>query len=106
MEKFNSEKLSIAVLGYVDAQVGTWDPDIVDIGIPGSEEAVIYATQDLVTRGHRVVVYMNPPVGSRWSSSGSNPRWVPESDFYLSDQHNPDKYDVVLAWRRYDFDVA
>ena len=96
--------LHIAVLGYSSQLVAPWDPFSCDSGLPGSEECVVYATQELARQGHTVTVYMNPPVNSLWSASLINPRWIHVSQW--SNPNNTRRYDLVLMWRRYDMYVG
>ncbi len=53
-----------------------WDPDSIESGITGSEEAVIYASQKLAKRGYRVLVYNTPPQKSIHSKAEANPRFL------------------------------
>jgi glycosyltransferase involved in cell wall biosynthesis len=94
----------IAILGYKSDLIGTWDPDIIGKGLPGSEEAVIYASEELVRRGHTVVIYINPDKDSLWRSPFSSPQWLPE-DLWTDTNHQA-KYDLVLMWRRFDVDTG
>lgn len=96
--------LRIAILGYKSTLVGKWDPDTTSKGLPGSEECVVYASEELVRRGHQVAIYMNPPEDSAWQSPDSNPQWFSVDRW--SDYSNKAKYDVVLMWRRYDVAVG
>lgn len=96
--------LSIAILGYKVPLMGQWDPFDTATGLPGSEECAVYASQELAHRGHRVVVYLDPPDKSIWRSKFSNPQWLPE-DFYYSPD-NKAHYDLVLMWRRGDVDTG
>jgi len=96
--------LKIAILGYKSEPMGKWDPFDTEKGLPGSEECAVYASQELVHQGHTVTLYMNPPDNSIWKSPFSNPRWLPENLFNVSE--NKDYYDLVLMWRRYDCDVG
>ena len=95
--------LKIAIIGYASALVAPWDPCSCEKGLPGSEECVVYGSQELANRGHIVTIYMNPPEQSIWSSSLSNPRWLHVSK--LSND-NTVQYDLVLMWRRFDVDLG
>ncbi len=96
--------LRIAILGYKSQLVGFWDPSTTSRGLPGSEECVVYASEELSRRGHRVVIYMNPPENSVWRAPDSNPQWVPLEKW--SAFSNKETYDVVLMWRRFDVSVG
>jgi glycosyltransferase involved in cell wall biosynthesis len=73
--------------------VGTWDPDRVASGIAGSEEAVIYMSQQLAKLGYQVTVYCPCPNNSRHSRADANPRFV---DFAADDDR---AFDIAIAWR-------
>lgn len=99
-----SSSLKIAILGYKVPLMGKWDPFDTVKGLPGSEECAVYASEELARRGHSVTVYLNPPDDSIWKSPFSNPRWLPEDMFHVSE--NKDYYDLVLMWRRFDVDTG
>lgn len=69
-----------------------WDPDSIHRGISGSEEAVIYASQELAKLGHRVFVFNEPPQGSVHSFPEANPRFIN----YLPNQIH---FDVIIVCR-------
>lgn len=97
--------LNIAIVGYKNQQVGTWDPSSCDSGLPGSEECVVYASAELASRGHKVTVYMDPPAQSIWRSPFSLAgRWLNVEHF--DSINNKEYYDLVLLWRRYDVQSA
>ena len=96
--------LKIAILGYKVPLMEKWDPFDTIKGLPGSEECAVYASEELVRRGHHVTVYMNPPDESIWKSPFSNPRWLPEDLFHVSE--NKDYYDLILMWRRFDVNTG
>ena len=83
------KSLKIAICGYKSDQVGCWDPDDCLKGLPGSEEAVVYASQSLEKLGHSVTVMMNPPKNTKYKN------WV-------SVDVEPKGFDMVILWRRYD----
>lgn len=92
--------LNIAILGYSSDLVGFWDPSTTINGLPGSEECVVYASEELVSRGHKVTIYMNPPPNSLFSKESCNPKWLPVNTWVNT--NNKDTYDLVLMWRRFD----
>lgn len=97
-------RLRIAILGYVSDTVGPWDPSTIDTGLPGSEEAVVYVSQELAERGHAVAVYMHPPAQSLWTLPESNPHWY-SADYY-QDKRNRQQYDLVLVWRQNNVQIG
>jgi glycosyltransferase involved in cell wall biosynthesis len=90
--------LNIAIVGYKNALVGVWDPDDVNKGLPGSEEAVVYGSQELINRGYKVHVYMNPPKNSKYKN------WYNVD--YWNHPENKNKYDLVFMWRIYDVNMG
>lgn len=88
----------IAVLGYRVPFIPNWDPDSVKTGLPGSEECAVYASQELINRGHIVDVYMSPPEDTKYSN------WFPIEYWMSSD--NDRKYDFVLMWRNLEVALA
>ncbi len=72
-----------------------WDPDTIKSGISGSEEAVIYISQQLAELGFRVLVFGNPPIHSQYTNPDANPCFLScETPITLS---NP--LDIAIAWR-------
>ncbi len=69
-----------------------WDPDSIHKGISGSEEAVIYASQELAKLGYKVYVFNEPPPGSRHSLPSANPRFIQ----YSSEQTC---FDIIIVCR-------
>lgn len=70
-----------------------WDPDSVNSGVTGSEEAVIYMSKSLANLGYEVTVLGYPPKGSNYSIEEANPRFVPLSFM-------PKKpFDIAISWR-------
>ncbi len=90
--------LKIAILCYKSDQVGTWDPDTVNTGLPGSEEAVVYASEALAKLSHTVHVFANPDILSSWKDDKSNPRWFDVEDIKRVGVY----YNIVVLWRQYD----
>ncbi len=87
-----SEGKTIAIFTVPVKGVKPWDPDSIEKGIPGSEEAVIYMSKSLVKLGYRVIVLGNPPAGSIHSKPNANPRFIPC-------QTNIDPTDIAISWR-------
>lgn len=73
-----------------------WDPSSVKTGITGSEEAVIYMSEELAKLGYQVVVIGSPPENSPYSAPEANPRYVPFD--YKPEQ----KFDIAISWRMPD----
>ena len=73
----------------------TWDPDSIKSGITGSEEAVIYISEQLVDLGYKVTVYGKPPLNSRYSQKEANPRYLNVSTF----DPKKESYDIAISWR-------
>lgn len=70
-----------------------WDPDKIQTGITGSEEAVIYMSQELAKLGYRVVVFAVIPPDSPHFSPEANPRFVP------LDYNDGTYFDIGISWR-------
>lgn len=70
-----------------------WDPDRVKSGICGSEESVIYMSEQLAKLNYKVVVFGNPPVNSPHSVPEANPRYLKETI------HDENGFDIAIAWR-------
>lgn len=110
-EKEKKRLLNIAVLGYSNDTVGYWDPSSIHNGLPGSEEAVVYACDILARKGHNVTIFMNPEPTSPWSLPSSNPRYIriglEANENILNEVFgtgtSKKKWDMVLLWRRPDF---
>lgn len=83
------QKLKIAILAFKSRLLPPWDYRSVETGLSGSEEAVVYVSQELERRGHSVTVFANPPEGSRW---------LPESAW----EEDTEPFDLALLWRRTD----
>ncbi len=69
----------------------TWDPSSLQRGISGSEEAVIYMSEELAKLGYRVTVLGNP---STDSPPTANPRYID------IDHDDSAKYDIAISWRK------
>lgn len=70
-----------------------WDPDSINSGITGSEEAVIYMSQKLALLGYKVTVFGDPPLNSPHSLPTANPLFIP-ANFAEGAQ-----FDIAIAWR-------
>lgn len=87
---------SIAIVTYKNERSKPWDPESINSGVTGSEESVIYMSQELAKLGYRVVVLGNPPKGSKHSNLDANPRFV---DLELAEKR---EYDIAISWRMPD----
>lgn len=70
----------MASIAFFTAKVpglDAWDVHGIEKGIAGSEEAVIYLSQELASRGRQVIVFGNPPKRSQHSLPEANPRFLP-----------------------------
>ncbi len=68
-----------------------WDASSLQRGISGSEEAVIYMSEELAKLGYRVTVLGNPSINS---SPTANPRYID------IDKDDGSKYDIAVSWRK------
>ena len=84
---------SIAIFGFKSPYLNTWGPEDVKSGVPGSEEAIIYMSEQLALLGYKVVVFANPHKGSSYSLPDANPRFV-DADF-----NDGKKFDIGIIWR-------
>lgn len=84
---------TIVIATYKVHGATAWDPDSIKSGITGSEEAVIYMSQQLAKLGYDVTVLGDPPKNSPHSDPSANPRYV---NF---NYRNGKKYDIAIAWR-------
>ncbi|MBS0626853.1 MAG: glycosyltransferase family 1 protein, partial [Verrucomicrobia bacterium] len=73
----------------------TWDPDSIKSGITGSEEAVIYMSEQLADLGYKVTVFGKPPLNSSYSEQGQNPRYLDVKTF----DNAKAVYDIAISWR-------
>lgn len=82
---------TVAIFTYVTPLMQPWDP--ASIGLPGSEEAVVYLSQKLAELGYQVVVFGSAPQNSPYAHDNANPR-------YLSAlPQKGEKFDVAISWR-------
>lgn len=85
---------TIGIICYEDQRQPPWDKDSVRSGITGSEESVIYISEELAKLGYQVTIYAHPPKDSPYSKENVNPR-------YLSAASNEVKpVDVAIIWRQ------
>lgn len=98
------EKKYIAILGGGKSLLGSWDANDVKGGIPGSEECVIYLSNELAKRGYVVHNYMNPYQDSLYRLPMANPRYL-DSTYYVATK-NKYIYDVVILWRMYSYPLG
>lgn len=91
---------SIAILA--SAALTAWDPESVQTGIGGSEEAIIYATECLVKKGYTVTIFAQPPTNSPWMEETKNPRYRLIQSFLEPNL----TFDIVICWRRSDYLLA
>jgi|694.fasta_scaffold54754_5 glycosyltransferase involved in cell wall biosynthesis len=92
IELHGTQKKSIGIFLYQVEGSKPWDPDSIQSGIHGSEESVIYMSQQLAKLGYRVLVFGHPPENSRHSAADANPRFV-KPHFYDG------KLDIAISWR-------
>ena len=86
----------ISILGYKSDLLEPWDDSTpLTRSLPGSEEAVIYLSRELVRLGYRVKVWMDPPEDSPHSLETSNPRYLPVDEF--QNYYHGDE--IVVCWR-------
>lgn len=88
-----SVKKTIGIFTAKVSGVDPWDPDSIQAGVTGSEEAVIYISTELAHLGYRVLVFGDPPTHSRYSHPSENPRFVD-----LSFRNFP-TLDIAISWR-------
>lgn len=70
-----------------------WDADTITSGITGSEEAVIYLSQELANLDYKVTVIGDPPVNSPHSLPEANPRYV------TIGTEEGMTFDIAISWR-------
>ncbi len=87
------EQRTIGIITYKVPNLKPWDPDTIQRGITGSEEAVIYVSEKLAALGFKVVVFGDPPAGSVHSSTIANPRFV------SLDRPYHGALDIAISWR-------
>lgn len=71
-----------------------WDLNSINQGIVGSEEAVIYMSQELAKLGYQVTVLGTPPINSPYRQKNANPR-------FIAVEEEPDlNFDIAISWRQ------
>lgn len=83
---------TIGIFTYKADGMQPWDPDHFTTG-GGSEEAVIFMSQELAKLGYQVIVFADPPEHSAHSSFTSNPRFIRAT---FIDQF---PLDIAISWR-------
>lgn len=86
---------TIGIFTVKRSDVKPWDPNSIRSGIAGSEEAVIYMSEQLVQLGYDVIVFGDPPTHSTYRKLSSNPRFV---DYNFNDFP---RLDIAISWRMY-----
>lgn len=86
---------TIGIFTIKRSDVEPWDPNSIQSGIAGSEEAVIYISEHLAQQGYDVIVFGDPPANSKYKSHTSNPRYV---DVNFDDFP---RLDIAISWRMY-----
>lgn len=87
---------TVAIFTYKVLGANAWGPESIKSGIHGSEEAVIYMSQKLATRGYKVVVFGHPIPNSPHSLTDANPRFIDVNADYTS------HFDIAISWRMPD----
>ena len=84
---------TIAIFTFQIPDAAQWDPDSLQSGITGSEEAVIFMSEQLVKLGYKVLVLGDPPAKSRYSHQDANPHYIQRKAYDGS------KVDIAISWR-------
>lgn len=87
---------TIGIFTYNCSASKPWDPDSIKQGITGSEEAIIYMSQELAKLDYQVMVFGNPPANSPYFKADANPRYVPLT------YDDGTQFDIAIAWRTPD----
>lgn len=87
---------SICIFTALFPNVKPWNPDSIQTGVTGSEEAVIYMSQQLAELGYKVdvVFYNGEAHDSPYSHPSANPRFI-----HVSQIGTIDWFDAAVAWR-------
>ena len=72
-----------------------WTPDSIKTGLGGSEEAVVYMSQELTKLGYRVTVYANPGVKEGMYDGVEYLNW-----FNINQK---DSFNILILWRAIGF---
>ncbi|MDP3889293.1 MAG: glycosyltransferase family 1 protein [bacterium] len=99
--KSSTKKLNVCILAYANTNE-YWDPDTITTGIAGSEEAIIYVSDELSKLDCKVDVFANPAPNSVYRNVRYNPRYFDAKEIF----ENTGRYDVIILWRRTDFEFA
>lgn len=95
--------MKIAIIAFENNNHKAWDPESINDGIAGSEEAIIYLSKELVSLGHEVFVFGDPPEDTKHINSKQGyGAWKVTSYFYLLNT----KFDLGILWRRNDVETA
>lgn len=83
-----------SIVFYCGEQWEEWGPDTLDKGMGGSEEAIVYLSEQLALLGWEVTVYNQRTEELHLQRGESKVHWLPWEHF------NPeDEFDVFVAWR-------
>ncbi len=95
--------MKIAIVCYENNNLECWDPESIHTGIPGSEEAVIYLSKELINLEHEVTIYADPPENTKHTISNKGyGKWSSIAYYYLT----ADFFDIIILWRRTDIGFA
>jgi len=72
-----------------------WSPDSIKTGLGGSEEAVVYLSEELTKLGWRVTVFANP---GKKTGTFKGVKYIPYYDMNVKDNFN-----VLILWRGIGF---
>lgn len=72
-----------------------WTPDSIEKGLGGSEEAVVYLSQELNKKGWKVTVYANPGLKAGDFDGVTYKQWW--------DVNPKDRFNVLILWRAIGF---
>ena len=84
---------TIAIFAFRHEKMTPWDKDNIEKGLTGSEEAIVYISDELVKLGYKVTIFNDPPQDSKYSSAQANPRFVPMNF------RDGTVYDIGIVWR-------
>ncbi|MBS0616299.1 MAG: glycosyltransferase family 4 protein [Verrucomicrobia bacterium] len=82
---------TVCIMTYKVPGEKPWDPSSLERGISGSEEAVIYMSEELAQLGYKVTVLGHPASDS---PATANPRFID------IDHDDGSKYDIAISWRK------